>query len=305
MTSSATEIPVNTEVATVATIITSEPPTAKGTTLHSGWLQINKLYTPFVSNTPEKRHLYRIPINLLTFYRLLRPGSNENGTSEPRDSLSFIPSEKNLATLEELEVINRLCNQQNIKPFTEGTSLIDLATFYQYCSANRLFIKELPMTDPKASICKTWTTVTKTNGGLCRLRNIATLCEKTIPVIGDSLLNDLVLSPQTLATASITTPSETDIEFLRLMLFFIDQPFQLTHAQLINIEAVKIEYTVDIILVFNDKFPIHVLNYQRQGKSDSDSALFPRRTPFDFVDNRTHPQPASVMRTNSSTNNTV
>jgi len=45
----------------------------------------------------------------------------------------------------------------------------------------------------------------------------------------------------------------------------------LRNALLIDIESVKKEYTVDLILLFNDKFPLNVLNYQQQGNRSNTS----------------------------------
>jgi hypothetical protein len=239
------------------------PLSTKPVRLHSGWLQINKLYTPYVSISTSNHHLYKIPISLLTFYDLLKIPSSENNTNESKDS-SFL-SEQTLVTPQEIELINELCLKQNIKPFSIDTKLITLSTFYQYCSANILFVKELPLNEPKASICKDWSSIVQINGGICRLRNTSTLHEQTVPFIGNNLLKNFIISSQSLASAKLTTPTASEIEFLQLILFFSNMSINLRNARLIDIDSVQKEYNVDLILVFNDKFPLNVLNYQQQG----------------------------------------
>ncbi len=240
----------------------SSPSSTKPVRLHSGWLQINKLYTPYVSMCTSNHHLYKIPTSLLTFYELLKYPSLENNTNDSKDS-SF---EQTLVTPQEIELINELCLKQNIKPFAIDTKLITLSTFYQYCSANILFIKELSLNEPKACICKDWSSIVQINGGICRLRNITTLHEQTVPFIGNNLLKNFIISSQCLSSATLTTPTASEIEFLQLILFFSNISINLRNAKLIDIESVQKEYNVDLILLFNDKFPLNVLNYQQQGK---------------------------------------
>ncbi|CAF3582536.1 unnamed protein product [Rotaria sp. Silwood1] len=245
--------------------ITTTTLSSKPSPLHSGWLQINKLYTPYVSSSATNHHLYKIPVNLLTFYDLLKNTKTETIDSKDSSS-SYIQT---LVTSQEIELINDLCIKQNIKPFAVDTKLIQLSTFYEYCSANILFVKELPMTDPKASICKEWSSIVQINGGICRLRNITTLHEQTVPFIGNNLLKNFILSSQCLSTASLSKPTAAELEFLQLILFFSNISINLCNAQLVDIESVQKEYNVDLILLFNDKFPLNVLNYQQQGNRSS------------------------------------
>ncbi|CAF0857218.1 unnamed protein product [Rotaria sordida] len=255
--------------AAAAAVASSSSPVPKSSQLNSGWLQINKLYTPYVSSSTSDHHSYKIPISLLTFYDLLKNPSSENHTNESKDlSFSF---EQTLGTPQEIELINELCLKQNIKPFSYDTKLIDLLTFYQYCSTNVLFIKELPLNDPKVSICKNWSSIVQINGGICRLRNITTLHEQTVPFIGNNLLKNFIISSQCLSSASLTTPTAAENEFLQLILFFSNMSINLHNAKLIDIESARKEYTVDLILLFNDKFPLNVLNYQHQTKIPSSS----------------------------------
>jgi hypothetical protein len=242
----------------------SPPSSSKPVRLHCGWLQINKLYTPYVSANTTNHHLFKIPISLLTFYDLLKIPLSENSTNESKESsFSF---EQTLVTPQEIELINELCLKQNIKPFSIDTKLINLSTFYQYCSANIVFVKELPLNEPKASICKDWSSIVQINGGICRLRNITTLYEQTVPFIGNNLLKNFIISSQCLSSASLTVPTASEIEFLQLILFFSNISINLCNAKLIDIESVQKEYNVDLILLFNDKFPLNVLNYQQQGR---------------------------------------
>jgi hypothetical protein len=132
-----------------------------------------------------------------------------------------------------------------------------------------LFIKELPLNEPKTSICKDWSTIVQINGGICRLRNITTLHEQTVPFIGKNLLKTFIISSQCLASASLTTPTTSEMEFLQLILFFSNMSINMRNAKLIDIESVQKEYNVDLILLFNDKFPLNVLNYQHQGRKRS------------------------------------
>ena len=162
-------------------------------------------------------------------------------------------------------MINGLCVKHNIQPFNADTKLIDLSTFYRYCSENMIFLKELPLNEPKASICKEWASIIQINGGICRLRNISNLHEQTVPFIGNTLLKNFLLSSPCLSTASLTKPTPAELEFLQMILFFSNMSVNLRHAQLIDIESVRKEYNVDLILLFNDKFPLNVLEYQRQG----------------------------------------
>ncbi|CAF3530874.1 unnamed protein product [Rotaria sp. Silwood1] len=245
--------------------ITTTTLSSKPSPLHSGWLQINKLYTPYVSSSATNHHLYKIPVNLLTFYDLLKNTKTETIDSKDSSS-SYIQT---LVTSQEIELINDLCIKQNIKPFAVDTKLMQLSTFYEYCSANILFVKELPMTDPKASICKEWSSIVQINGGICRLRNITTLHEQTVPFIGNNLLKNFILSSQCLSTASLSKPTAAELEFLQLILFFSNISINLCNAQLVDIESVQKEYNVDLILLFNDKFPLNVLNYQQQGNRSS------------------------------------
>lgn len=245
------------------TPISKQSSSSSSANLHSGWLQINKLYTPYVSSSTSDHHMYKIPVSLLTFYELLKT-SSENNTNDSRDP-PFL-NEQTLVTPQEIELINDLCLKQNIKPFSIDTKLIDLLTFYQSCSTNVIFIKELPLNDPKASICKDWTSIVQINGGICRLRNITTLHEQTVPFIGNNLLKNFIISSQCLLSATLTTPTAAEIEFLELILFFSNMSINLRNAKLIDIESVRKEYNVDLILLFNDKFPLNVLNYQNQGR---------------------------------------
>jgi hypothetical protein len=247
----------------VSKSVSTSPSVSKSPRLHSGWLQINKLYTPYISTSTSNHHLYKIPVSLLTFYDLLKIPSLENNSNEPKDSsFSF---EQTLVTPQEIELINELCLKQSIKPFSIDTKLITLSTFYHYSSANILFVKELPINEPKASICKDWSSIVQINGGICRLRNITTLHEQTVPFIGNNLLKNFIISSQCLASASLTTPTPSELEFLQLILFFSNISINLRSVKLIDIESVQKEYNVDLILLFNDKFPLNVLDYQHQG----------------------------------------
>jgi hypothetical protein len=223
---------------------------------------VNKLYTPYISPSATNHHLYKLPVSLLSFYHLLKTTSSE--LNDSKDCL--VPFEQTLGTPQELEMINELCVRQHIQPFNSDTKFIELSTFYQYCSANMIFVKELPLSEPKASICKDWASIVQINGGICRLRNIATLHEQTVPFIGNNLLKNFILSSQCLSIASLTKPTPAEMEFLQLILFFSNMSINLRNAQLIDIESVQKEYNVDLILLFNDKFPLNVLNYQQQGK---------------------------------------
>jgi hypothetical protein len=162
-------------------------------------------------------------------------------------------------------LINELCLKQSIKPFSIDTKLITLSTFYHYSSANILFVKELPINEPKISICKDWSSIVQINGGICRLRNITTLHEQTVPFIGNNLLKNFIVSSQCLSSALLTIPTPSELEFLQLILFFSNISINLRNAKLIDIESVQKEYNVDLILLFNDKFPLNVLDYQYQG----------------------------------------
>lgn len=243
---------------------TIAPSSSKSPRLYSGWLQVNKLYTPYITASTINHHQYKLPVSLLSFYDLLKapPSEVSDSTNE-----SQLPFEQTIATAQEIELINELCVKQNIKPFGVDTKLIQLTTFYQYTSASILFVKELPNEDPKTSICKDWSSIVQINGGICRLRNIATLHEQTVPFIGNNLLKNFILSTQCLTTASISKPTPSELEFLQLILFFSNLSINVRNAQLIDIESVKKEYSVDLILLFNDKFPLNVLNYQQQGQS--------------------------------------
>jgi hypothetical protein len=229
--------------------------------LHCGWLQVNKLYTPYISPSASNHHLYKLPISLLSFYHLLKTTTSESNDSKE----CLVPFEQIPVTSQEIDLINELCVKQSIQPFNIDTKLIELSTFYQYCSANMIFVKELPLHEPKASICKDWSSIVQINGGICRLRNISTLHEQTVPFIGNNLLKNFILSSQCLSTASLTKPTNAELEFLQLILFFSNMTINLRNAQLIDIESVRKEYNVDLILLFNDKFPLNVLNYQQQG----------------------------------------
>ena len=276
--SSSTTAPPPTTITNRKSSISSVSPSnttasTKSSRLHCGWLQVNKLYTPYISPSATNHHLYKLPISLLSFYHLLKTTSNEANDSKE----SLVPFEQTLATAEELEMINALCVKQSIQPFSIDTKLIDLSTFYRYCSANMIFLKELPLSEPKASICKEWASIIKINGGICRLRNISTLHEQTVPFIGNNLLKNFLLSSQCLASASLTKPTPAELEFLQLILFFSNMSINLRNAQLIDIESVRKEYNVDLILLFNDKFPLNVLDYQQQGSrfNPPQAALIP------------------------------
>ncbi|CAF3571756.1 unnamed protein product [Rotaria socialis] len=240
---------------------------SKACPLHCGWLQINKLYTPYVSTSTTNHHLYKIPVSLISFYDLLKNIKTDG--SDAKDSSSSLAQTS--ISSQEIELINALCIKQSIKPFAVDTTMITLATFYEHCSANILFVKELPSTEPKASICKEWSSIVQINGGICRLRNITTLNEQTVPFIGNNLLKNFMLSSQCLSTASLTKPTSSEIEFLQLILFFSNISINLCNAQLVDIESVQKEYNVDLILLFNDKFPLNVLNYQQQGNRSNTS----------------------------------
>ena len=241
---------------------------AKPSSPNCGWLQINKLYTPYISTSVVNRQFYRIPVSLLTFYDLLRVPSTESSANEPRDSAMASSFEQTQATPYEIEKINELCSKQNIKCFSSDTKLINLSTFYRYCTANILFIKELSLVEPKASICKDWSSIVHMNGGIYRLRNITTLHEQIVPFIGNHLLKIFILSSQCSSAASLTTPTAAELEFLQLILFFTNISVDLCNTKLIDIESVKREYNVDLILLFNDKFPLNVLNFQQQGQRE-------------------------------------
>lgn len=245
----------------LSTTTTTTTLSSKTCPLHSGWLQINKLYTPYVSSSTTNHHLYKIPVSLLSFYELLKPTKNDLIDSKD----SSVPYTQTRVSAQEIELINDLCIKQSIKPFAVDTKLITLSTFYEHTSANILFVKELPVSEPKASICKEWPSVVQIVGGIYRLRNIATLNEQTVPFIGNNLLKNFILSPQCLSSASLTKPTAIELEFLQLILFFSNMSINLCNAQLIDIESVQKEYNVDLILYFNDKFPLNVLNYQQQG----------------------------------------
>jgi len=243
-----------------------------------GWLQVNQLYTPYITTTnATSHHLYRLPVSLLSFYHLLKTSSSESSESKE----VIFPFEQTLATSEELELINKLCTQQNIQPFSPDTKLIDLVTLYENSSTNLLFVKELSLTEPKSNISRDWSSIVKINGGICRLRNTATLNEQTVPFIGNNLIKTFVLSSQTLSTAKLTKPTDEELEFLQMILFFTNMSINLTQMQLIDIDSVQKEYSVDLILLFNDKFPLNVLNYQQQGtrtNPSQPSALRPSTT---------------------------
>ena len=250
----------------------------KPSRLHCGWLQVNKLYTPYISPSASNHHLYKLPVSLLSFYHLLKTTSSEMNDSKE----CLVPFEQTLATSQELEMINELCVKQSIQPFNADTKLIDLSIFYRYCSANMIFVKELPLTEPKASICKEWASIVQINGGICRLRNIATLHEQTVPFIGNNLLKNFLLSSQCLSSAALTKPTPAELEFLQLILFFSNMSINLRNAQLIDIESVRKEYNVDLILLFNDKFPLNVLDYQQQGRRPLLDLLYEYQHDFHF-----------------------
>ena len=242
---------------------------SKSPGFHSGWLQINKLYTPYITTNSANHHLYRIPLSLLTFYDLIRSPSLENNLNESKE----IPAsfEKTLATPEEIKHINELCLKQSIKPFSIDTKLINLETFYHYSSANILFVKELPYDNPKGHICKDWASIVRIKGGICLLRHRKTLQEQTLPFIEDNILKDFTLSSENLASASLTIPTAPELEFLQLLLFFSNISIELNNAKLIDLQSVQKEYHVDVMLLFNDKFPLNVLDYHHQGKKNKKS----------------------------------
>ena len=249
-------------------VSTSSSLTTKPSRLHCGWLQINKLYTPYVSSSANNHHLHKIPVSLLTFYGMLKHSVAE--TSDASDSKeSVFPFEQLLATPEEIELLNQLCRKQNIKALALDTKLIPLQTFYEHCSANILFVKDLLSEDPKATICRDWFSIVQISGGICRLRNTTSLQEQTVPFIGKNLLKNFALSSKSMASASFSSPSADETEFLQLILFFSNLSINLRQAQMIDIESVQKEYNVDLILLFNDKFPLNVLNYQQQGYRSS------------------------------------
>ncbi|CAF1577379.1 unnamed protein product [Adineta ricciae] len=258
------------------TITSNTSSSTKLNRLHCGWLQVNKLYTPYISTSATNHHLYKLPVSLLTFYDLLKLPSTE--TIDPTNE-SLLPHEQTTATSQELELINELCAKQNIKPFDIDTKLIQLSAFYRYTTANMIFVKELPLEEPKASICKDWSSIVQINGGICRLRHIKTLHEQTVPFIGSNLLKNFLLSPHCLSNASLTKPTSSESEFLQLILFFSNLSMSLLNCQLIDIESVKKEYNVDLILLFNDKFPVNVLNYQQGSRLNTTSGTIIPTTP--------------------------
>ncbi|CAF0978355.1 unnamed protein product [Didymodactylos carnosus] len=223
---------------TATTILTSR--------LHCGWLQINKLYTPYVSKSSLNHSEYRIPINLLLFYDLLKP--NDSVETQP-------------GTQEEIDLINQLCTKQNIKPFSTETKLIDLSLFYRVCCTKVLFVKELTTSDPRTDICKEWLSVVQINGGICRIRNLSTISEQTVPYVGNYLLKTFQMNK--LSSYTTKNPTMHETEFLKLIVFFSNTKMNLKNVLLIDIESVRKEYVVDIILPFNDKFPTNILNYQQ------------------------------------------
>ena len=278
----------------------------KSSSPHCGWLQINKLYTPYISTSVVNRQFYRIPVSLLTFYDLLKVPLTDGNTNEPRDSAMASSFEQTQATPYEIEKINELCAQQSIKYFSNDTKLINLSTFYRYCTPNILFIKELSLNEPKASICKDWSSIVQMNGGIYRLRNITTLHEQIVPFIGNHLLKIFILSSQNSVTASLTSPTAVEIEFLQLILFFTNMSVDLCNTKLIDIESVKREYNVDLILLFNDKFPLNVLNFQQQGLKEAFSSSIDVCEHCFPSGNRTIPRPRSMLASNaSSSTNTV
>ncbi|UJR31309.1 hypothetical protein I4U23_018807 [Adineta vaga] len=300
---------VTTSEAQVA-LSTASPssPVTKSTRVASGWLQINKLYTPYVSSNTSEHHLYKIPVSLLTFYDLLKIPTNEHNTNESKEPL--FPFEQTLVTPQEIELINELCLKQNIRPFSIDTKLIDLITFYHHCSANILFAKELPLNEPKLSICKDWLSIVQINGGICRLRNITTLHEQTVPFIGNNLLKNFILSSQCLSTATLTIPTTSELEFLQLILFFSNMSINLRNAKLIDIESVQKEYNVDLILLFNDKFPLNVLNYQHQDNRPTSSQAQPPQSESSaatntFAESTPPPSPPSPVPASSQTTPTI
>lgn len=204
-----------------------------------------------MTNSVIDHHHYKIPVSLLSFYHLI-------DADDPLKSL-----EQTLVTPEELDLINDLCFKHSIRAFPPDTKMISLATFYEHTSANMIFIKELPLNEPKASICKEWLSIVQINGGICRLRNISTLHEQTVPFVGNNLLKCFIVSTHCLSTANLTKPTPMECEFLQMILFFSNLSVNLRHAQFIDLDSVKKEYSVDLILLFNDKFPLNVLNYQQ------------------------------------------
>ncbi|UJR15425.1 hypothetical protein I4U23_002370 [Adineta vaga] len=256
-------LPSSTPSSTITVTTPATTSSSKPTRLHCGWLQVNKLYTPYISTSTTNHHLFKLPVSLLTFYDLLKLPSMEANDIKTE---TLLPCEQIPASTQELELINELCVKQHIKPFGPETRLIQLSTFYQYTTATMVFVKELPNEEPKSSICKEWTSIVQMNGGICRLRNITTLHEQTVPFIGNSLVKSFVLSTHCLSAASLTKPTSSELEFLQLILFFSNICINLRNAQLIDIESVKKEYNVDLILLFNDKFPLNVLNYQQSNR---------------------------------------
>lgn len=233
--------------------------------VHCGWIQINKLYTPYISSINAKHHQYKIPVTLLTYYDLMKIPSIETMNFQ-ENSDSSRTFEQISMTQAEIDLINDQCLKHNLRTFPSDTKLVTLETFYQFCTPTMIFVKELPLNEPKAAICKDWSSIIEMNGGICRLRNITTLNEQTVPFVGNNLLKNFVLSTSTLSTASLIKPTTGEMEFLQLILFYSNLTINLRNAQLIDIESVKKEYNVDLILLFNDKFALNVLNYQEKGR---------------------------------------
>ena len=254
----------NRKLSTSSISSSSSTSITKSPRMNCGWVQINKLFSPYISTSTGNHHEYKIPVNLLIYYDLLKKAPTE--TSDSTDS--ELPFEQILATPQEIEMLNELCTQHAVNAFASDTKLISLPIFYKHCSASIIFVKELPLHEPKASICKDWLSIVQIYGGICRLRNITTLHEQTVPFIGHNLLKNFILSSQCLARASLTKPTEVELEFLQMILFFSNMSINLRQAQLIDVESAKKEYNVDLILLFNDKFPQNILEYQQQGKND-------------------------------------
>lgn len=236
-------------------------------TLHRGWIQINKLYTPYVSSNRKEHQQYKIPVNLLIYYHMLETGSSKE--------TEFKKLNLHSPTSFELEALNDLCFTQDINKFHVDMKLIDLATFYHHNIVNALFIKELPLDDPKSEIYKNWREVTKLEGGICRLRNMTKTIDSKVPFIGSKLLKIFPLTDLTLqAMTAFTTPNEVEIEFLKTILFCSNMITDLDCAKLVDVELVKKEYVIDFIMLFNDKFPIHMLQYQSKGTYDDMNTIF-------------------------------
>ena len=241
----------------------SSNPSCQASQFQYGWLQINKLYTPFVSGNNSGRQSYRIPVSLLVFYKLLTFSSAEPdlNCTKGRPIFPFF----SIPSPQEILIINDMCSKQSIKPFSSDVKLISLETFYRYSSADMLFIKELPLDDPKSGICKEWQTIVNLFGGLCRLQNMSTLEVLMVPFVGNKLLKDVLPPIQSDVPLKSIQPTTIEIEFLRLVCFFANIDVSLSEPTLIDMNEVKPYYNRHLTICFNDKFPLSVLSYPKQG----------------------------------------